>query len=82
MHKIKVVLPIKFETKEIEIMIPHQYASKMYGTVSSYGKILKDTWTNEGSWIVNIEIPAGMQTEFYDKLNSLTHGEVEIKIIK
>lgn len=79
---IRKVLPIRFETKEIEIKIPAQYAAKMYSLVTSYGKILKDVWANDGAWIVNIELPAGLQNEFFDKLNSATHGDVSIKVIE
>ena len=45
-------------------------------------EILKEDWGNDGSLIINVEIPGGLQEEFFDKLNGLTHGEVESRIIK
>ncbi len=76
------VLPIKFEMIKVEVKIGSKYASKMYGTVSSFGKIMHDSWTPDGTWIVVVEIPAGIQNDFYDKLNALTHGDVSTEIVK
>ena len=81
LQKLQPVLPIRFEIKDLEIRIPTQYAPKMYGTVSSYGVIKKDEWQNDGSWLCVIEIPAGLQNDLMDDLNSKTHGNVQIKVI-
>ena len=80
--KIKVVLPIRYEIREIQIRIPAKFAGKSYPTLKQYGTILKDEWQNDGSLLAILEIPAGLQTELFDKLNSLTHGDVQSKIVK
>ena len=41
----------------------------------------KEEW-DRGDLMSLIEIPAGVQDEFYSKLNSLTHGEVKIKLME
>ena len=79
--KIKVVLPIRYEIREIQIRIPAKFAGKSYSTLKQYGTILKDNWQDDGSLLATLEIPAGLSTELFDKLNSLTHGEVETKIL-
>ncbi|RLF65028.1 MAG: ribosome assembly factor SBDS [Thermoplasmata archaeon] len=79
---IRHILPISIENVEIEVKIPGKYAGKAYGEVKSFGTIVKEEWLSDGSWKCRIEIPAGMQTEFYDKLNGITKGDVETKIIK
>jgi ribosome maturation protein SDO1 len=33
-------------------------------------------------WYGLIEIPAGMQSQIYDRLNELTAGNVEVKVLK
>jgi len=78
--KILPILPIKFVKKQIKITIPAQYAGKSYPTIKQMGKILKETWNNDGSWTGEIEIPGGMDQELYDKLNSITHGEVQAEV--
>lgn len=80
--QLRTIMPIKFAVKEIQLHVPANYAVKLYGTIKNYGKILKEDWMNDGSWSAVIEIPAGLQTEFFDELNSKTHGSVETKILK
>jgi ribosome maturation protein SDO1 len=79
-QKLRPLLPLKFEKVKMAIKIPAQYAIKSYSYVKSLG-INSEQWTNDGSLVVGIEIPGGMQTEVIDKLNSLTKGDVEVKIV-
>jgi ribosome maturation protein SDO1 len=71
-------IPLRFEKVTLQIKIPAQYSGKCYGTVKSLGNIKREEWLGDGSLYVEIEIPAGMQNEVYDKLNSLTSGNVYI----
>jgi ribosome maturation protein SDO1 len=82
LKRIRVILPIKFEVKEIAVKIPPEYAAKSYSVVDSFGKILRDEWQTDGSWVVVIELPAGLEEDFYDKLNGLCHGNIESKVLK
>ena len=77
--KLRPIIPIKIEQKQVNIIIPATYAGKSYQIVNSNSKILSDNWNSDGSWTVKVEIPAGLYPEFLDKLNSLTHGEVVVK---
>ena len=80
--KIRPILPIKFEKRKIEIKIPHQFASKGYSTIKRFSNILDEKWQSDGSWLGSIEIPAGVQEEFFSELNSITHGKVETKVLQ
>lgn len=82
LNHLRKVLPISFETIKVEVKIGAKHARNIYGVVSSYGKIMHDTWLEDGIWLAVIEIPAGVQNDFYDKLNALTHGDVSTKIVK
>lgn len=75
------IIPIKIAIKEIEITIPAEFASKTYSTIKMLSKILKENWNNDGSWTGKVEIPGGIEQEFYDKLNKIAHGQVQSKII-
>lgn len=75
------VLPIKFEKVRIAIKIPAEYAQRVYGNIKEFG-LKKEQWTSTGALVAIIEIPGGMQPEVYSKLNSLTHGEVETKLME
>ncbi len=79
--QLRPILAIKIETKQMKVRITSQYAQKSYPIVKSFGKILKDTWLDDGSWQAVVEIPAGLEIDFYDKLNTMTHGNVETEVI-
>ena len=82
LDKLKPILPISFEKKNIKLNIPAESAAKCYSTVKNLGTILKEEWKNDGSWEALIEIPGGLETELYDKLNSITHGQMTAEVIK
>jgi len=81
LKQLRLILPIKFETKEIEVRVPGKYTGQTYPLLKSFGKLLKEEWKNDGSHVAVIEIPGGLEEEFYNKLNSITHGDNETKII-
>lgn len=78
--ELRPILPIKFEKIDIAVKIGPEYAHRCYGTLKSYG-IKKEQWLDNGYLIVVLEIPAGIQGEVYDRLNRLTNGTVETKVI-
>ncbi len=82
LKKIRVVLPIKFALKEIAVKVAGKFAGKARPLVASFGKILRDDWQTDGSWIVVVEIPGGLEEDFTDKINNLTHGETLFKVLK
>jgi ribosome maturation protein SDO1 len=82
LEKIQSIIPIKFEKMQIAIKIPSSFAGKACGPVRNFGSLLKEEWAKDGSYICLIEIPAGIQQEVYNRLNDLTHGQVEVKAIK
>ncbi len=82
LEALRPLLPIRFENIKLGVKIPAQFAPKAYGVVKSFGNLLREEWMDDGSWMGSIEMPAGMQTEFYDRINAMTKGNVETKILK
>src|SRR3989344_4769421 len=74
------IIPIKIETKKLKIRIPAQHTGKSYGLFQEYKE--KEEWLNDGSLEVVISIPVGIQSEFYDRLNSITHGSAITSEVK
>ncbi len=79
--KISRYIPIKIAKAYIAVKIPAQYSGKAYRVLTRFGEIKKQNWLSDGSWAVEIEIPAGMQKEFIDEVNKLTHGSASIKVL-
>lgn len=78
-EKLKVEIPLSIENLKMEIKIPAKYSGAAYGKIKSLGKILRESWNNDGSFSCNLEVPAGQKNDVYDKLGALTHGEAFIK---
>ncbi len=79
---IKVVIPIKFEKVVVQVKVPAQHAGKAFPILKSSGTLQSEQWLNDGSLQANVEILAGVQDEFNQKLANATRGEYESKVIK
>ncbi len=73
-------IPIKIETKKILVKIPAEHTGRVYGLIQEYKE--KENWLQDGSLEVVLNIPVGLQSEFYDKLNGVTHGSAVTSEIK
>ena len=78
--KLSTVLPIKVETKKIKLIIPARFSGQVYGLFKDYKE--SEEWKSNGDLQVVMNIPSGMQIDFYDKLNSITHGAVVSEEVK
>ena len=80
--KIQAIIPIRMEQVELAIKIPSSFTAKGYGIVAQLSQIKKEEWQSDGSWVSVVSLPAGLQMELIDKLNNLTHGRVQTKLLK
>lgn len=80
LKKINMIIPIKFAMAKMEVIIPADSANRCYGTLKQYG-LKEETWLPNGSLSATVEFPAGLQAEFMDKINSLTHGSASTKLL-
>jgi len=79
---IRPLIPIRFEKVKIAIKVSGDMYGKIYGDLTRMGTIVQEEWQRDGSWIGVVEIPAGMQGEFFDVLNKKTHGNIQTKILR
>ncbi len=79
-EKLREILPISMQTAKIAVKVPGQFAPKAYGSLKEYG-LQKEEWASDGSLLVVCEMPAGMQSEFFDRLNRLTSGQAQTKVL-
>lgn len=82
LKEIQRIIPIRFEKVRIAIKIPAQFAGKASSTLRSMGNMVKEEWKGDGGYLCLLEVPAGMQQDVFDKVNTLTHGDNETKVIK
>ncbi len=82
MKAIRPIIPIRFEEVDVAVKVSSLFGGRVHGVVSGFGRILREEWQDDGSWIGVVRLPAGLQDDFYSALNSLTRGEVETRLVK
>ncbi|MGI0054797.1 MAG: ribosome assembly factor SBDS [Thermoplasmata archaeon] len=80
--KLRPLLPIRFDVVRVKIKIPAQHYPRVIGEVKGLGRLSDESWLPDGSWSGVLEIPAGVQTELYEKLNARTKGSAETVLLK
>jgi len=76
------LIPIRFEKVRMAVKLSAEDSAKCYGDIKVFGTILKEEWSPSGAWIGVVEMPAGMQTDFLERLNAKTKGNVETRVLK
>jgi ribosome maturation protein SDO1 len=82
LKSIRALIPIRMEQVELALKIPSSFTAKGYNIVAQLAQIKKEEWQSDGSWVSVVTLPAGLQMELIDKLNKLTHGRVQTKLLK
>jgi ribosome maturation protein SDO1 len=82
MDALRPLIPIKFDKVRIAVKLSGDHYGRCFEDFKHFGKITKEEWQKDGSWIGVIEMPAGMQTDFLEKISNKTHGDAETKILK
>lgn len=72
------VIPISFERIKLDIKVPAKHATRCFGYLKSLNA--NTEWINDGSLRAVVDIPAGLKTEVFQKINNLTQGENEISV--
>ena len=79
-EKISAILPIRLQTKRVRILIPAIHTGRAYGIFSQYKE--NENWLSNGDLEVIVNVPSGLIMDFYDKLNSVTHGAAVTEEVK
>ena len=78
---IKVLIPIRIEKATLAVKLSAEQYGRVYRDITEFGHIKKEEWTGGGDWIGLVELPAGMQGEFLDRLGKKTHGDVQARLV-
>jgi ribosome maturation protein SDO1 len=76
------IIPISIEKVRMAVKLSAEDCPRCYGDIKAFGEIAQEEWQKDGSWIGIIEMPAGLQTDFLERMNQRTRGNVEAKILK
>jgi ribosome maturation protein SDO1 len=76
------IMPISMEELRIAVKISAEYAARAYGAVKDFGKIEREEWQVDGSWVGVINMAVGLHGPFLEKLGRITQGTMETKTLK
>jgi ribosome maturation protein SDO1 len=80
--KLRPLLPIRLDVVKVRIKVPAQHYPRVIGDLKGMGRMIDEQWLPDGSWSGVLEIPGGVQTELYEKLNARTKGAAETTLVK
>ena len=76
------VIPIRFEEMTVAVQLPADYAGSGQAKLREFGDLEREEWQADGSWVGVITFPAGMQDEFYGRVNEVSEGAGETSVVK
>jgi len=79
-EQISRILPIKIERKKVRIVVPAIHTGKAYGIIKEF--MIGENWKSNGDLEAVVEMPTALIFDFYDRINSATHGSVLSEEIK
>lgn len=79
LRELKEIIPIRMETKKIKLRIPARFTGQIYSILKDYKET--EDWLPNGDLQATLNIPAGLLIDFYEKLNSITHGSAQTEEI-
>jgi ribosome maturation protein SDO1 len=82
LDELRPLIPIRFENAKIAIKLSGEDYGRCYEDLIHFGKITKEEWLSDGHWVGVLEIPAGLQTDLFEKIGHKTRGKAETKILK
>jgi ribosome maturation protein SDO1 len=82
LDELRPLIPIRFENAKIAIKLSGEDYGRCYEDLIHFGKITKEEWLSDGHWVGVLEIPAGLQTDLFEKIGHKTKGKAETKILK
>ena len=80
-ERIRSIIPISIQNIEIAIKVPMQHAGRASSAIRTFAELKREEWKAD-AWYAVIEIPAGMQSAIYSRINDLTGGTAEVKVVK
>ncbi|MEM4536107.1 MAG: ribosome assembly factor SBDS, partial [Nitrososphaerota archaeon] len=77
-EKLRSILPLKIGLIKLQIRLPGEVVGKSYGLIKNMGKLVKEEWRKDGSWVGVVEVPTGLHLDLIDRLTRIASGRIEV----
>ncbi|MEM1518608.1 MAG: ribosome assembly factor SBDS [Pyrobaculum sp.] len=82
LKEIQRIIPIKVATARVAISISSTHAQRVKGVVVKFAKVVNERYRTDGTWEALLEIPAGLQDVLISRINDITHGDADVRILE
>jgi ribosome maturation protein SDO1 len=80
--KLRGILPFSFKEKSLQVInVPASVARRVSDICKKLAAVKDEKWNSDGSLTATVVVPAGLREELMDKINEVTRGKVEIKLL-
>ncbi len=79
-RKLARIMRIKLAKAVIEARIPPAYSGRAYSELQRMGELKRAEWLNDGSLLVELEIPAGAQVEVTSRIQNIARGQAQVTV--
>lgn len=69
-------------TARVAISISSTHAQRVKGVVVKFAKVVNEKYRTDGTWEALLEIPAGLQDVLISRINDITHGDADVRILE
>lgn len=77
---IQKIIPVSMEQLEVAVKVPVGHAGRISSAIRKLATVKKEEWQS-AYWYAVIDIPAGLQGDIFTKINELTAGNAETRVI-
>ncbi len=77
--QLRPIVPISFEKAKVKVQIPANYSGTAYSAIKNKFDLKNESWGDDGAVSFEVELPAGIKSEFFSLVNKLTQGEASIE---
>ena len=77
-EKLRTILPLKVGLGLFKIRLPGDAYNRSLSYLRSVGRILREEWLADGTWIGELEAPMGLQPELIERLGKISGGRAEV----
>ncbi|MGI5964431.1 MAG: ribosome assembly factor SBDS [Candidatus Methanomethylophilaceae archaeon] len=81
MKLLRPLIPIRFEKSKVAVKLHGTDYSRCYEEIMHCGKVEREEWGSDGSWMGIIEVPAGLTVELAERLKNKTKGTASVKVL-
>lgn len=77
-ERLRTIMPLKVGLGVFKIQLPGDVYNRALPYLKGVGRIIREEWLADGTWIGELEAPAGVQPELIERLARLSGGRAEV----